>query len=197
MGIAFVSLHVGKPESQLDQEVSYTGYVRMPIEWDGKLFEKPMTVTFPVVEEDTTEVVTYCAIGAAEKGQGEIFMRIPILPNIPILAALERRTTEFWMARHGMTEEQAKEAVESHGMVAPRVVLCNSDPVDLPMHLNPIARIAHQLVYSGLIEPADLHPKLFEAINDALHNAGVPVLKVKRDGAATMNAKLSELPSLH
>ena len=48
----------------------------------------------------------------------------------------------------------------------------------LPENLNPIARIAHQLIYAGLMKTEDLHPKMFEAVNDALHNVGVPILKV-------------------
>lgn len=195
MAIAFISLHTGKPDFQLDREVSYAGYVRLPIEYDNAAGEVPQMFTFAPVEDDTDEVVTYCAVGAAGCGQGEIFMRVPILPNIPILAARERQNWEWW-AEQGMTEEQAKGAVEVHGLVAPRVYLCNTNPVKLPDNLNPIARVVHKLIYAGLICVDELHPKLFEAVNDALHNAGVPVLQVVRNSAAKMDVRLDQMPSL-
>lgn len=192
MPTAYVSLHTGAPHSQLDQEVFYAGYKRLPVEYGENFGTQPVTLTFPVIEQDSADVVTYIAVGACERGQGEIFMRVPALPNIKLLTEPNRLVPEWWMQK-GMTREQAEQAVLAHGHVAPRICICNSDPVKLPDNVNPIARIAHQLVYAGLMKPDDLHPKLFEAINDALHNAGVPVLKVERSAAAKMDATLENL----
>lgn len=189
---AFVSLHTAAPQGQIDNEVEYQGYKRMPVEFDDEFGEVVLNLTFPVIEEDSEDVVTYIGIGSAEHGQGEIFMRVPAIPNIPCRAAKERLTREFW-ASQGAKESEISKCIEEHGYIAPRIAICNTNPVKLPDNLNPIARTAHKLVYAGLLDPLDLPPKLFEAINDALHNAGVPVLKIVREGAAKIDVKFSDI----
>lgn len=189
---AFVSLHTSKPSYQLHHEVQYEGYHRIPVEYSEEFALEPLNITFPVIEQDSPDVVTYIAIGACSKGQGAIFMCIPALPNIPLLTAPERQDTAWWI-RQGCTLEQAEQNVVQYGHTAPRVCICNTDPVRLPTTVNPIARIAHQLIFSGLMSATDLHPRLYEAINDALHNAGVPIIPVVRQGAGDLKGKLSDL----
>lgn len=77
---------------------------------------------------------------------------------------------------------------------SPRVIVMNEPYI--PEHLNPIAREAYRLWHHGELKAEDLHPKLYEVINDALHNAGIPVIPVTRSGAADINIKLSDMPSL-
>ena len=137
-------------------------------------------------------MVTHIAVGAAEIGQGEIFMRVHSMPYIPLLTQPERLDPAWW-TKQGATPDQAEEMVRTQGHVAPRICIANTAPIRLPENLNPIARTAHQLNNSGMMTAADLHPKMFEAINEALHNAGVPVLKVTRAGAANMQGKMSQL----
>jgi hypothetical protein len=189
---AFVSLHTEAPIAQIDHEVNYAGYKRLPIEFGEGFGDTPINLTFPVIEQDSPDVVTHIAVGAAETGQGEVFMRVHSMPYIPLLTQPERLDPAWWM-KQGANPEQAAELVKTQGYIAPRICIANTAPVKLPDNLNPIARTAHQLVYSGLMTAADLHPKLYEAINDALHNAGVPVLKVTRGAAATMQGKMSQL----
>ncbi len=76
----------------------------------------------------------------------------------------------------------------------PRVIIINEP--NLPEDLNPIAREAYRLVWQKEMKAEDLHPKLYEAINNALHAAGVPVIPVVRAGIADIQAKLSQLTSL-
>lgn len=198
---AYVSLHTAKPQAQIDNEAFYQGYHRMPVDFHEKLGDIPVGVTFPIIEVSSPDVVTHIAIGREEKGQGELFMLVPILPYIPLVDDPNRRNTDWWMEQatlvnQPMTMEQAKHMVENHGYTAPFVSIGNSNPVDLPPNLNPIARIAHQLIFSGLLHASELHPKLYEAINDALLSAGVPIIPVVRSGAAHMTGKMSNLASL-
>lgn len=192
---AFASLHTEFPNSQLESEVSYPGYHRVPVEFDGDIQNFSANLIFPTIEEDSADVVRCVAIGSAECSQGEIFMRIPILPHINILALNDRRTEEFWR-QEGIPEEQIQSCIENYGCAQPKIAVCNNEPIFLPETLNPIARIAHDLVYAGMLNPADLPSKLYEAINDALHEVGVPVIKISRGGAAEFKIKMSDLPPL-
>ena len=119
-------------------------------------------------------------------------MRVHSMPYIPLKTQPERLDPAWW-TKQGATPEQAAEYVKTHGHIAPRICIANTEPVKLPENLNPIARIAHQLIYAGLMKTEDLHPKLFESVNDALHNAGVPILKVTRGAAARMEGRMSQL----
>lgn len=192
---AFVSLHTAEPQGQIDHEVTYAGYRRLEVEYDGNMVGMALNLTFPIIQEDTDEVITHIAIGRAERGQGEVLMHIPSLPHIPIKAQKERLTRQFWLD-NGAPETDINNLIEQYGYTAPKIAIDGTDIVQLPDNINPIARVAHQLVYAGLLRIDDLHPKLFEAINDALHNAGVPVFKVTRGGAAKMDVKMSQMPSL-
>jgi hypothetical protein len=191
---AFVSLHTAAPHSQLDHEVSYAGYKRMPVDFDDEFGSKPLNVVFPFIQADSDDVLHYTAIGKFERGQGEIFMRIPTMP-MELKDSPERRTREFWIKQKA-PEAEIDNCIREYGYTAPRVVICNTAPVALPIDLHPIARAAHKLVFSGLMAESDLHPKLFEAINDELARAGVPILQVKREATATMNVKMSQMKSL-
>jgi hypothetical protein len=77
---------------------------------------------------------------------------------------------------------------------SPRIIIMN-EPY-MPENLNPIAREAYRLWHHKELRVEDLHPKLYEAINDALHNAGLPVIPVTRAGAADIQIKMSDIPSL-
>lgn len=191
---AFVSLHTAAPDSQLDHEVSYEGYERVPVDFFDGFGDESLEITFPIIRADSDDVIHYIAVGACEEGQGEIFMRVPALP-MELKQHPERLTREFWL-KNGAAPTNVDKIIEDHGYMAPRVVICNTAPVKLPDNLNSIARVAHKLVYSGLMKAEDMHPKLFEAVNDALHNAGVPVLTVTRSSAANMEAKMSDLKSM-
>jgi hypothetical protein len=194
MTIAYASLHTGSPEWQTDREVSYEGYHRIAVEYGEDFGHTPLTVTFPIIQADSDDEIQYIAIGSAERGQGEIFMRVPTLP-MQLKTAPERLTNKFWL-NNGAAPEQVDNLILEHGQVAPHIVICHTAPVLLPEHLNPIARVAHQLITAGLMTAEDLHPKMYEAINDALHNAGVPVIPVLRQGSAKMTGKISEMHSL-
>jgi hypothetical protein len=74
----------------------------------------------------------------------------------------------------------------------PMVILfCN-----LPTTLNPIARVAYELVLMGKMKAEDLHPTLYETINSVLAEAGIPVIPCRRSGVATMKGKIANMPSL-
>lgn len=182
---AYVSMHTAAPQSQIDSEVIYNGYRRIAVDYGDDFGSNPVKVQFPIIEEDSPDKVIYAAVGAAEKGQGEIFMRVPIFPHIPLLIQTERKTREFWL-ENGIAPENVDKMIEDYGYTAPIICIANSNPIRLPENLNPIARVAHKLIYSGLMKAEELHPKLYEAINDALHNAGVPIIPVIRSGAANM-----------
>lgn len=190
--IGFVSLHTKKPSYQLEHEVAYEGYRRVPIEFDRVALGETITVTFPIVEKDSPDEVTHVAIGAVENGQGEIFMSIPSLPYIKLQTTPERLDPAWWVAQ-GVAPENAAAHVQAHGHVAPRICICNTNTVTLPVSINPIARVAHQLIFAGLMTAEELHPKLYEAINKALEDAGVPIIPVTRQGAAAMTGTLQSI----
>lgn len=191
---AFVSLHTAKPDFQTDSEASYAGYERVEIDFSPDFAKQPTEIMFPVIEDmKSKDVAVYAAIGSAQSGQGEIFMRVPALPNIVLKDQPEKRQPKIWIDA-GVPEANVQHYIDNHGYIAPRIIFHDERP-GLPDSLNPIARIAHGLIFSGLVSAADLHPKLYEAINDALHNAGVPIIPVVRQAAAKMDVKMSQLPS--
>lgn len=191
---AFASLHTARPSGQSDSEVFYQGYKRVEVDYNEGFGTSPIDVLFPVITADSDDVIYFIAIGTAESGHGEILMSVPTEP-MELKQHPERLTEKFWRD-NGASPDQAKDLVVKHGELAPRIIVCNTAPVTLPDNLNPIARMVHQLVFNGQLSTSDLHPKLFEAVNDALHNAGVPVLKVTRSGAAKIDIKLSQMPNL-
>jgi len=195
---AYVSLHTDRPQSQLDHEVTYKGYHRLEVEFnEQELHTQCLRCTFPAVLEDSTESAAFAAVGLCEKGQGEILFCVPIrdfMTGLPIrlVDVPQQRTREFWAA-NGVPDDQIDHFIKQCGMTVPRVAIDFTDMAVYPDHLNPIARVAHKLVTNGLMRPEELHPKLFEAINDALANAGVPILHVVRGAAAKMNMKIEDL----
>lgn len=76
----------------------------------------------------------------------------------------------------------------------PRVIVANEP--NMPEDLNPIAREAYRLWHHKELKPEELHPKLYEAINDALHKAGLPVIPVVRSAKADMKMHLRNVTSL-
>ena len=194
MKTAYVSLHTDRPEDQNDKEISYGGYRRVAIEYENEDDFIEQEVLFPVIEDSSEDILTFICIGTSEHDHGEILMIIPTLP-MKMQADPRRLKKRFWM-ESGATLEQATQLIKDHGYIAPRVLITNTNPIDMPENLNPIARVARKLIDSGKIQASDLHPKLYEAINDALHNAGVPVIQIARGGAARIDIKTSEMKSL-
>ncbi|WP_088254803.1 hypothetical protein [Fimbriiglobus ruber] len=195
MVTAYVSLHTGRPDSQLDQEVSYEGYARLPVEFSDDFGNVKLDVFFPAVLKDSGQTLTYIAIGAHERGQGGLFMRVPTLPMRLAAAPPERRTEQFWID-NGIPAQNAADYVQKHGSFCPHIVICNTDPVVLPPDLHPIARTARKLFDAGMLDAAVLPPKLYEAVNDELQRAGVPVIPVTRTATATMTESISKMKSL-
>jgi len=80
--MAWASIHTAKPSSQGDNEITYKGYARVPVELEiGALY---IRVMFPEVTEDTDLVMTHVAIGSEAEGDGEIFLSLACEPHVPI-----------------------------------------------------------------------------------------------------------------
>lgn len=189
---AYVSLHTAEPDSQIDSEVYYPGYERTEVEYDEGFITRATNVFFPQVPEGFEgETAVYMAVGTAKKGQGGLLVKVPLLPYIPIKDQPLRRTLKFWTDLGG-SEAEAHQAIQDHGLTRPHVCIAGHE-IKLPDNLNPIARRAFELVYSGLLKTSDIHPGLFEVINDALQEAGVPILTVTRSGTTHMKGDLRNL----
>lgn len=190
---AYVSLHTDFPRAQLDHEVSYEGYRRLEVDFDEEMLKsRAIQAIFPIVRKNSDQVATHVAIGAVEKGQGLLYLSSPILPHIVLNDYPERRTDAFWLD-HGATPEQVKSLIELKGYTRPQIGIANANPVEYPAGINPIAREAHRLVTLGLLPPEEIHPRLFEMINDELAAYKLPVIQVRRGGAATMTGKMSQI----
>lgn len=189
---AYVSLHTRKPESQMDAEVKYTGYERVEFDYDEDTFARePVKILFPRIEDrKSKDVATYMAIGPAEKGNGPLWLRAVLLP-LGLKDEPERRTTEFW-EKNGATPEQAEEFVKNHGYNVPTVG-CHDETPPLPDGLNPIVKLMYRLTHRGLVDAADFHPRLYEAMNDELTRHGVEVVKIVRQGSARMEQKIQNV----
>jgi hypothetical protein len=157
---AYASLHTAEPGSQSDNEVSYKGYRRMAIQYHEHFGDEPTEILFPEIEEDAEGEIKYIAFGDNESGDGSVQLVVHSMPYIKLTKTVDGN--------------------------APRIIVTNISPDNLPANVNPIARVAHNLWVEGKLKPEELHPKLYEAINDALHNAGVPVIPVTRAGDANM-----------
>lgn len=197
---AYVSLHTDAPHDQLDHEVFYKGYSRVEFDYEEGCFSgRVLKIVFPEVLADSGHRATYAAVGARAEGQGEIFVRTALDAGGQRLdpAALREEHPEvlspdFWRS-HGVPEDQLKATIDGWQHLCPTIRLTSTAPASYPAHLNPIARVARQLVDNNLMRTDELHPKLFEAINDALQNAGAPILLVTRAAAATMQGDMSKL----
>lgn len=197
---AWASLHTARPTGgQLEHEVNYEGYARVEVDYDDD-FAKGATVTleWPIVEKSSLDVVHFIAIGAHEKGQGEVLLIIQREPALPLVDAPERRNPQWWFDNaplKGMTitMEQAEEMVKAAGYNAPRIELKCMPAAEVVDDLHPIAKAAWKLTNNGLLLTSEIHPKLFEAINDELQKHGMPILTVTRDAAAKMNVNIKDL----
>lgn len=170
---AYASLHFRKPESQNDAEVSYPGYHRIPVEWDESFGDPAVKIEFPVIQQDADGEATWWAIGTAEIGDGDLLQAAEFHPPRPL------RKTQY---------------LEVAGRVIPLVPsILIGNILQLPEGLHPIAAVAYALVNYKEMKAEDLHPALYEAINDELTRCGVPVIPVSREAKFEMNVKLSQL----
>ncbi len=167
MKTLFASLHTAEPATQTDHEAAYTGYRRVPIDYADGFGDIPVTIVFPRIEQTAAGQITHVGLGTAEKGNGDVELTIHAMPYI----------------------RMAEDA-------CPRIVVTNVAADGLPAQLNPVARVAFNLYRTGQLDPADLHPALYEVINEALHGVGVSVIPVARGGAASMTGRLENMPSL-
>ena len=165
---AWASLHTKNPASQSDGEVAYKGYSRVAVDWNADFGRRdPVIIRFERLVEDYSDLAaTHVTIGVNETGDGEIMQTVELIPNVPLKTSVQ-----------------------------PAVVFANI-PEPLPAGISITASIAWHLVNARELDPATLHPLLFEAINKELHEHGVPVIKVTRSATAAWNVKMSNLPSL-
>lgn len=191
---AYCALHTARPTYQLENEVSYEGYRRIEIDFKDDMGREKLECIFPIIEADSADIVRYFSIGAHEKGQGQVFMVLAV-PEMDLLQRPERLIPAFWI-QNGASPEQAAEFVKLYGYIAPTVIFCNDKPIDMPDDLNPIAKKARLLYDSGLMLAEELHPQLYEMINDALAAAGVPIIPCIRQAAAKIDVKIDHMPSL-
>lgn len=161
----FASLHTKQPVVQADAEISYAGYKRVPVQYFEDIGrQKSVTIEFPEIKETVEGLAfTHIAIGPEETGAGEVLRIIECIPNIKIVKG-----------------------------IAPKVVIANI-PEPLPENLNPITAVVWHLVNAREMDPADLHPKLFEVINISLQEVGLPVLQVKRTSKYDFKVDMSQL----
>lgn len=167
MAKAFASLHTAKPLHQSDSEAAYVGYNRVEIDWTPNFGREAATILFPAIEETLDAGACFVAIGPTEYGDGPLLQLVDLVPHIPLNRDFE-----------------------------PRVIFANI-PEPLPESLSPAAKACWHLVNDRVLDPADLHPKIFEAINDEFAAVGLKVMQVTREGAAQMNVKMSQLQSLN
>ena len=71
------------------------------------------------------------------------------------------------------------------------ILFCN-----LPEALHPIARATFHAWIMQELKAEDIHPKVYEAVNDELSRLGVPVIPCVRGAKATWDVKMSNMPSL-
>lgn len=65
-----------------------------------------------------------------------------------------------------------------------------------PQNLDHSVLVIHQSFLLGKIVPEELSPEVFYKTNLELEAAGIPILKAVRNGAATWDIKMSQMPSL-
>jgi len=71
-----------------------------------------------------------------------------------------------------------------------------TDIIPFPEGLHPIAAVAWELDYRKMMNPAELPPQLYEAINIELQRAGMPVIKCTRTGTAELKQCFKSLSEL-
>ena len=70
------------------------------------------------------------------------------------------------------------------------------DVIPFPDDLHPIAKVAWELDYRKMMNPADLHPDLYNAINSELARVGMPAIKCVRSGTADLKSCFQNLSEL-
>lgn len=162
---AYAALHTAKPSSQSEHEVSYPGYGRVAVEFGEDFGEGTIDVQFPEILGEVPGKITHISIGSSVASDGDLLLVIASMPHIAMLPGLAPRI--------GITNIVA----DKNG---------NPAGAGLPVRVHPIARVVHALVMNGELQAEDLHPKLYEAVNDELAAKGIPVIPVKRAGRADM-----------
>jgi hypothetical protein len=164
---AYASLHTSKPAHQGDAEVSYEGYARVEMDWTPNLGRvEPVLIQFPPLMQNIGGAACFVAIGIEKENAGGILQLVEMIPNIQL-------------------QEN----------IIPKIVFANI-PEPLPVSLSRTAKAVWNLVNACEIDAANLHPALFEAVNEELAAAGVPILKVTREGTAKMEIEISKMKSL-
>lgn len=163
----FASLHIKNPIRQTDGEISYAGYKRVPVVYHEKFGQQKLVIEFPEIQETIEGAVfNHIAIGPNEFGDGSIVRTIECSPHVDIIKGYK-----------------------------PKVIVANI-PEPLPENLNPIAMVIWHLINEQIMKPEDLHPALFAVVNEAFSAVDMPIMKVIREGTATMNVKMHDMKSL-
>lgn len=138
----------------------------MAIEFENTFCATPILVKFPIPKFPTGNKASYITVGTAETGAGEILMVVSLIPRLPIVPG-ERFQV---------------------GII--------NNPAELPADLHPIARAAFEAVAKGELKGEDLHPAIYEEINNELAANKLPVIPCVRGAAANIKINLSQMPSL-
>lgn len=162
---AYASLHTSKPTNQTDFEVSYEGYERVEIDFHPNLGNPPVDIIFPMVQADSSEEVNHIMIGGAKTGDGEIGLVIHTMPYQELPQTYKPKVT--------ITNVVADKNGDAVG-----------NGISHEVHI--LARTIYYLVMAGEMKSEEIHPKLYEAVNEELAKHNVPVIPVARAGAAKM-----------
>lgn len=163
---AYAALHLAEPKTQSSHEVSYEGYKRIEIEFENTFCATPILVKFPIPKVATEYRASYITVGTAAEGDGQFLMCVQLIPQLRIVPG-ERFQV---------------------GII--------NNPAELPTDLHPIARAAFEAVAKGELKGEDLHPAIYEEINNELAVYKLPVIPCVRGGAANIKINLSQMPSL-
>lgn len=173
---AFASLHTAKPILQTDNEVAYEGYRRVEINFDENFGTVPLTIEFPEILVDQSEIKgSYILVGSLPEGNGEIGIVIEAKPHLPLIKGHRPR-----IAVTNIVANKNGEAVGE----------------GLPVNVNQTTRVIHHLILAGEMKAEDLHPKLYEAVNDELSRCGCAVIPVTRSGTGTLVQVFGSLSEL-
>lgn len=172
---AFASLHTAKPSHSTDCEVSYAGYRRVEIDWNPNFGRRAVEVVFPEITEKSDQKACFIAVSAEESGPGGIMQLAELIPNI-LLSKPE-------------IPESLKDHPQAKQPYHPRICFANI-PEPLPAGLHPIAAAAWHAINDRILDPASLPPKLFEELNNEFQTHGMEIMRVTREGKATMVQKI-------
>lgn len=163
---AYAALHLAEPKTQTSHEVSYEGYKRVEIDFENSFCATPILVKFPIPKFPTEYRASYITVGTTPEGDGELLMIVPLLPHLLIIPGPRFQV----------------------GII--------NNPAELPSDLHPIARAAFEAVAKGEMKGEDLHPAVYEQINNELAAHKLPVIPCVRGAAANIKINLSQMPSL-